>query len=764
MAFGSAKRLLLTELVLIVLMHVPSILSYPSGGSENDDSEHQPFTSRFEEMKHVWKEKKCVFPSKTAYGDYGLLSSVEDFPLKACSFDVKTSSASITLMICNSLYEISKKFCNNLTPTQMKFLDPSSLDELMKKSSNLCADLKSKNPGLSFLKDPGTCDQCQNDVTLQPVCNLLFAAVLKYMEVLAADTGTARPGSPNASGPSGSAGGDAAVSAAGNGGSGVGQPGGRMGGSTTPGDNPASPIVGSPISPEGGSLTSTGEGNTAPLGGNTGGGNSASPAEGNPTSPRGSRPASPEDNPASPAGGNPASPGGNPASPAGGNPASPEANPASPGGGNPASPGGNPASSGGNPASPGGGNPASPGGGNPASPGGGNPASPEDNPPSLAGGNPPSLAGGNPASPGGNTASPGGNPASLGEGNPASPEGNPPSLAGGNPASPEGNPASPEGNPASPGGIPASPDGNPASPGGNPASPGGNPASAGSSPLSPEGNSAYLGGSPASPGGGKPTSLGGGSPGSSLSGIEGGNPSGVEVEGGIPSSLEEVGGRSPGNPQSQTASYPMKEQYERFPDLGDTVAKAKPPQDISLAQQSDHSMAVSDHNGGSGVIPLQQNTETHSTLSSSSSISSAQDEMNLDGIDTNWESDQALPPNLLDQRVVKKPEDRGPVVPPDGVQSLDNVMEYNFKEESASSGHFMAYFITAVILCVAGYVIYHNKQKVFAIALEGRRESQRRRASSGERGSSAKYSKLQPSVEEVVPALEQSTTSKNYIY
>lgn len=32
--------------------------------------------------------------------------------------------------------------------------------------------------------------------------------------------------------------------------------------------------------------------------------------------------------------------------------------------------------------------------------------------------------------------------------------------------------------------------------------------------------------------------------------------------------------------------------------------------------------------------------------------------------------------------------------------------------ESEPEGHFMAYFLTAVVLCVAGYVIFHNKQKV----------------------------------------------------
>ena len=38
--------------------------------------------------------------------------------------------------------------------------------------------------------------------------------------------------------------------------------------------------------------------------------------------------------------------------------------------------------------------------------------------------------------------------------------------------------------------------------------------------------------------------------------------------------------------------------------------------------------------------------------------------------------------------------------------------EYVEYDEEDSSGHFMAFFLTATVLCVAGYVIFHNKQKV----------------------------------------------------
>ncbi len=37
---------------------------------------------------------------------------------------------------------------------------------------------------------------------------------------------------------------------------------------------------------------------------------------------------------------------------------------------------------------------------------------------------------------------------------------------------------------------------------------------------------------------------------------------------------------------------------------------------------------------------------------------------------------------------------------------------YDNTPESPSSGHFMAYFVTAVVFVVVGYLVYHNKQKV----------------------------------------------------
>ena len=57
------------------------------------------------------------------------------------------------------------------------------------------------------------------------------------------------------------------------------------------------------------------------------------------------------------------------------------------------------------------------------------------------------------------------------------------------------------------------------------------------------------------------------------------------------------------------------------------------------------------------------------------------------------------------------------VKPSDKEQKSQPVVseDYTDEYEGGSSGHFMAYFLTATVLCVAGYVIFHNKQKVSSV-------------------------------------------------
>ncbi|XP_074650427.1 uncharacterized protein LOC141905459 isoform X2 [Tubulanus polymorphus] len=82
------------------------------------------------------------------------------------------------------------------------------------------------------------------------------------------------------------------------------------------------------------------------------------------------------------------------------------------------------------------------------------------------------------------------------------------------------------------------------------------------------------------------------------------------------------------------------------------------------------------------------------------------------------------------------------------------------------SGHFMAYFVTAVILCILCYVTFHNKKKILAFMIEGRQAAgMRRRANNGSSSSKTEY-KLLDQKSDALPHsdLDTAASAKNYIY
>ncbi|XP_071859982.1 uncharacterized protein isoform X1 [Bombus fervidus] len=81
-----------------------------------------------------------------------------------------------------------------------------------------------------------------------------------------------------------------------------------------------------------------------------------------------------------------------------------------------------------------------------------------------------------------------------------------------------------------------------------------------------------------------------------------------------------------------------------------------------------------------------------------------------------------------------------------GITEQRNVMSSYNNIRADEESHFFAYFSVISLISIAAYIGYHNKQKILAIVLEGRRSRNRNRR----RPSTANYRKLDCTLEEAV--------------
>nr|XP_054773730.1 trans-Golgi network integral membrane protein 2-like [Lytechinus pictus] len=120
-----------------------------------------------------------------------------------------------------------------------------------------------------------------------------------------------------------------------------------------------------------------------------------------------------------------------------------------------------------------------------------------------------------------------------------------------------------------------------------------------------------------------------------------------------------------------------------------------------------------------------------------------------DGADDQWGSNQ-----FENQEENHKPEeflgDQGNQEMNPGIQDQEPAQNIKYEhtyDDDDGNTHFLAYSLTAIILILATYIMYHNKQKIIAVVIEGRNSRGRRK-----RGGSG-YQKLDQNISEAMPSM-----------
>ncbi|KAJ6639140.1 Trans-Golgi network integral membrane protein 2 [Pseudolycoriella hygida] len=87
-----------------------------------------------------------------------------------------------------------------------------------------------------------------------------------------------------------------------------------------------------------------------------------------------------------------------------------------------------------------------------------------------------------------------------------------------------------------------------------------------------------------------------------------------------------------------------------------------------------------------------------------------------------------------------------PVIPQQEKASAQNIDPFINDDDS----NFFTYFMFVLLVCVIAYVVYHNKSKMLALLLEGRRSSSNGRSGLSRRKHTAAYRKLDSNLEEAI--------------
>lgn len=120
---------------------------------------------------------------------------------------------------------------------------------------------------------------------------------------------------------------------------------------------------------------------------------------------------------------------------------------------------------------------------------------------------------------------------------------------------------------------------------------------------------------------------------------------------------------------------------------------------------------------------------------------------NMNGVDDSNEdfNNNEIDGEEIDSKIVSKSKDS-----PDQSPSKEQLQNKEDPFTDDTDSNFFTYFMCLLFVCVIAYVVYHNKSKMLALMLEGRRSSTNGRSGLSRRKHTAAYRKLDSNLEEAI--------------
>lgn len=197
-----------------------------------------------------------------------------------------------------------------------------------------------------------------------------------------------------------------------------------------------------------------------------------------------------------------------------------------------------------------------------------------------------------------------------------------------------------------------------------------------------------------------------------------------------------------------------------------SIFKNKPTDGVGL---SDPGIQNKNVDNKESVLPTEkksnksQNTDMTYNMPNDDDHEQSEDSINAEVLgDQNEQGEQTEQTEQGEQDEQTEQAEQGEQIPKESEKHQEEAVNGNTAQFNqlgdAEDSHFYAYFMTMVVVCIIGYLVFHNKQKILALALEGRSRKGTRR-----RPNTSAYRKLDSNLEEAVTST-CSTSVTHVIY